>query len=46
MLEDGLIHKTVKDVPNTFEAMENLLSPFYSEGLFLILDDPLSQLVS
>ena len=46
MLEEGLIHKAVKDVPNTFEAMEKLLSPFYSEGLFLILDDALSQLVS
>ena len=34
MLEEGLIHKAIKDVPDTFEAMEKLLSPFYSEGLF------------
>ena len=46
MLEEGLIHKAIKDVPDTFEAMEKLLSPFYREGLFLILDDALSQLVS
>ena len=43
MLQKGLIHKAIKNIPETFEAMEKLVSPFYNEGVFLILDDALSQ---
>ena len=46
LLEEELIHKAVKTLPNTFEAMEKLVSPFYSQGVFLILDDALSQLTT
>ena len=46
MLEDGLVHKAVKNLPNTFEAMEKLISPFYHEGAFLIVDDSVSQLMT
>ena len=46
LLEEGLIHKAVKTLPNTFEAMEKLVSPFYSQGVFLILDDAVSQLTN
>lgn len=46
MLNEGLIHKAVKNLPDTFEALGNLISPFYGEGVFLIIDDALSQLMS
>lgn len=46
MLNEGLIHKAVKNLPDTFEALGKLISPFYGEGVFLIIDDALSQLMS
>ena len=46
LLEEELIHKAVKTLPNTFEAMEKLVSPFYNQGVFLILDDAVSQLTT
>ena len=46
MLQEGLIHKAIKNLPDTFEAMEKLVSPFYGQGVFLILDDAVSQLMS
>ena len=44
LLELGLIHKAVKNLPSTYEALEKLVAPFYNDGAILIVDDGLSQM--
>ena len=44
MLRKGLIHKAVKNLPETYEAMEKLVSP-YNQGVFLVIDDGINQLM-
>ena len=44
LLQEGLIHKAVKKLPSTFEALENLVAPFYNDGAIVIVDDGLSQM--
>ena len=46
MLQQGLIHKAVKNLPSTYEALEKIVEPFYNEGVLLIVDDGLSQMES
>ena len=44
LLQLGLIHKAVKNLPSTYEALEKLVAPFYNDGAILIVDDGLSQM--
>ena len=44
LLQEGLIHKAVKNLPPTYEALEKLVAPFYHDGAIFIVDDGLSQL--
>ena len=44
LLQKGLIHKAVKDLPSTYEALENVVAPFYNDGVIVIVDDGLSQM--
>ena len=44
LLQEGLIHKAVKNLPSTYEALENLVAPFYNDGAIVIVDDGLSQM--
>ena len=46
MLEQGLIHKALKTLPDNFDAFEKVISPYKTEGVLLIIDDGLSQLES
>ena len=46
MLQQGLIHKAIKTLPDSFEAFEKVISPYKNEGVLLIVDDGLSQLES
>ena len=46
MLQQGLIHKAVKNMPSTYEALEKIVEPLYNEGVLLIVDDGLSQMES
>ena len=44
MLEEGLIHKAIRNLPNSYEAFHKMLSPYCHEGVLLIVDDGLSQM--
>ena len=44
LLQLGLIHKAVKNLPTTYEALEKLVAPFYNDGAIVIVDDGLSQM--
>jgi hypothetical protein len=44
LLQEGLINKAVNNLPSTYEALEKLVAPFYSDGAILIVDDGLSQM--
>ena len=46
MLEEGLIHKAVKNLPKDYDTLEKLVLPYINEGVLLIVDDGLSQLES
>ena len=46
MLQKGLIHKAIKNLPSTFDALEKIVAPFYNDGVLLIVDDGLSQMES
>ena len=46
LLQKDLIHKAVKNLPSTFEALEKLVAPFYNDGALLVIDDGLSQMES
>ena len=39
-----MIDKAIKKLPPTYEKLEEIVAPFYNEGLILIVDDGLSQI--
>ena len=46
MMQQGIIHKAIKGLPKTYEALKNLLEPNIKTGTILIVDDGLSELGS
>lgn len=44
MLEEGLIHKAIRNLPSSYEAFAKILAPYSHEGVLLIIDDGLSQM--
>lgn len=46
MLKKGLIHKAIKGLPKSYDALEGMISPYADDGVLVIVDDGLSQLES
>ena len=46
LYQEGLIDKAIKNLPSTYEALEKIIEPFCKDGVFLIVDDGLSQIES
>ena len=44
MLEEGLIHKAIKNLPDNYDTLAKILAPYCPEGVLLIVDDGLSQM--
>ena len=44
LYEEKLIDKAIKRLPPTYEKLEEIIAPYYDEGVILIIDDGLSQL--
>ena len=44
LLQKGLIHKAVNNLPDTYEALEKLVEPFFNDGVIVVVDDGLSQM--
>ena len=44
LYQEKLIDKAIKKLPPTYEKLEEIVAPFYQEGLILIVDDGLSQM--
>lgn len=44
LLQKGLIHKAVNNLPETYEALEKLVEPFFNDGVIVVVDDGLSQM--
>ena len=44
LYREKLIDKAIKRLPPTYEKLEEIVAPYYDEGVILIIDDGLSQL--
>ena len=44
LYQENLIDKAVRKLPATYEKLEEIVAPFYNEGVILIVDDGLSQM--
>ena len=44
LYQEKLIDKAIKKLPSTYEKLEEIVAPYYNEGVILIIDDGLSQL--
>ena len=44
LYQEKLIDKAIRKLPATYEKLEEIVAPFYQEGLILIVDDGLSQM--
>jgi len=44
LLQEGLIHKAVNNLPPTYEALEKIVEPFFNDGAIVVVDDGLSQM--
>lgn len=44
LYQEKLIDKAIRQLPTTYEKLEEIVAPFVKEGVILIVDDGLSQL--
>ena len=44
LYQEKLIDKAIRQLPTTYEKLEEIVAPFVREGVILIVDDGLSQL--
>ena len=44
LYQENLIDKAIRKLPATYEKLEEIVAPFYNEGVILIVDDGLSQM--